>query len=129
MSVASASTRRRWAVVLASAAAMTAAAVSVHEAGSLVAAPDVAGPDPRAVLRQALRPTVAYSALSQTRGNLGLPDVSGLGGVAGLLGGTTRARVWWSGDTQWRVAVVTATGEQDTYGQPDSVVTWDYEGR
>jgi hypothetical protein len=66
--------------------------------------------------------------LAESRGSMGLPDVRQFGDVAALLGSTTRARVWWQDADRWRVARLTATGEQDVYAPgADTVLTWDYE--
>ncbi len=121
--------RRRWAVVLAGTAALVAAlglgpwALSAVGVGATAAAPDD-------LVRRALASgTVAYSARSESRGGLALPDLTGFGGLAALLGGTTHTRVWWGDRTHWRVDVVDLTGERDSYRLPDSVTTWDYESR
>jgi hypothetical protein len=65
--------------------------------------------------------------VAESRGALGLPDL-GLDGVASLLGGTTRTRVWWAGPEQWRVDTLTSTGETGDYAAPGVLTTWDYEG-
>lgn len=70
---------------------------------------------------------VRHSGVAETRGSLGLPDLPRLGGVAGLLGGTTRTRVWWASSQAWRVDTLSPTGEQGVYGVGDDVVVWDYE--
>src|SRR4249919_1751796 len=59
---------------------------------------------PAQLLAQARHSTrVAHSGLAESRGNLGLPDLPRLGEVAALLGGTTRARVWWRSPRHFRV--------------------------
>ena len=70
---------------------------------------------------------VAHEGVVEVQGTLGLPDLPRLGDVAALLGGSTRARVWWRSPTAWRVDRIDATGESGTYAVPDGVRTWDFE--
>lgn len=80
------------------------------------------------VVDRALRSaSVEHSGLVESRGALGLPDLPRLGGVAGLLGGTTRTRVFWSSPRAWRVDRLLATGEADDYGLGPDLVSWNYE--
>jgi hypothetical protein len=121
--------RRRWLVVVSATSVLVALLALVPWARSTVAvgAPAAA---PEDLLRRALASTaVAYSATGESRGGLALPDVSGFGDLAALLGGTTRTRIWWQDPRHWRVDTVDPTGETDTYGLPASVTTWDYESR
>jgi hypothetical protein len=140
MSVVSAAARRRWVVVVTGAAlllgvlagwpAIASRADRVVSRADRTASGRASAPAPRALLARALASTdVSYAALAESRGSLGLPDLPRLGGVADLLGGTTRARVWWRSGTSWRVDVLTVTGERGTYGTTDGTVTWDYERR
>jgi MucB/RseB family protein len=138
MSVVSASARRRWAVVAGVVAAVVLAGAATTRANPLggdgppsqATANSIQHSTPRELLRRALAArTVPYTALGESRGTLGLPSLPGLGGVAELLGGTTRTRVWWSAPQRWRVDVLTVTGERGTYGTDGGVVTWDYERR
>ena len=101
------------------------------EAGGRVAVP--VSPD---VLRARVLASgsVPHQGLAEFRGTVGLPDLPRFGDVAALLGGTTRARVWWSAPSLWRVDRLTAGGEQGTYArgpgigvEADTVVVWDYE--
>ena len=127
MSVVSVDARRRWAAV-AGLVALVVVPTAWLRTGGPASGDD--GTSARALLRRALDSrTVAYTALGESRGTLGLPTLPRLGAVAELLGGTTRTRVWWSGSDRWRVDVVTATGERGTYGTADGVVGWDYERR
>jgi MucB/RseB N-terminal domain len=132
MSVVTTSTRRRWACV-AGLTALLALAAAAPRAAGVLATDAATGPkaaSPRSLVRTALASrAVPYSGLGESRGSLGLPTLPGLGRVPDLLGGTTRTRVWWAAPDAWRVDVVTPTGEQDTYGTPAGVVTWDYERR
>ena len=117
----------RWAVVLAGAAVIV-ASPSVAAGVASAVSRDTA-PAPQVLLQRALRSdAVPHQGLAESRGTLGLPDVRRFGDVAALLGSTTRARVWWSSPSSWRVARLLASGEQDAYAQgPATFVTWDYE--
>ncbi len=123
MSVATRGTALRWAVALAGLAAVALAPpawarLPVHE-------PDLA---PRQVLDRARGSAdVAYAGLAESTGTLGLPDLPRLGDVAALLGGTTRARIWWRSPQAWRVDRISPTGESGTYAIPGGVQTWDFE--
>jgi len=70
---------------------------------------------------------VPHQGLVEVVGALGLPDLPRLGDLAALLGGTTRARVWWRSPAAWRVDRVTPTGETDTYAIRGGTQTWDFE--
>lgn len=70
---------------------------------------------------------VAHSGLVESSGTLGLPDLPRLGEVAALLGGSTRARVWWRSPNSWRVDRISATGESGVYAIAGGVQTWDFE--
>jgi hypothetical protein len=128
MSVVSGTARRRWAAVVAGAAAIAGAVVAApHAEGALVGAATTTDA-PQALLARALASgDVAFSARGSSRGTLGLPDLPRLGDVAALLGGTTTTRVWWRDSTAWRVDVLSASGEHDTYATSDGVIAWDYE--
>jgi hypothetical protein len=128
MSVVTAAARRRWAIVVAGTAFLVAAPSLASAAVSLATRP-ASVPAGATLLRRVLATaSVAHQGLAESRGNLGLPNVQQFGDVAALLGSTTRARVWWQKADRWRVAQLTATGEQDVYAPgPDTVVTWDYE--
>ena len=84
---------------------------------------------PAELLQRALRSAaVPHVGLAESRGSLGLPDVRRFGDVAALLGGTTRARVWWVSTGSWRAARLLPSGEQDLYAVGDTLtVSWDYE--
>jgi hypothetical protein len=128
MSVVTAAARRRWAVVVAG-IALLAVAPSLAAAALSVAGRPASAPGPAGLLRRVLTSaSVAHQGLAESRGTLGLPDVRQFGDVAALLGSTTRERVWWQDADHWRVARLTATGEQDLYAPADeTIVTWDYE--
>ncbi len=129
MSVVARETRLRWAAVGVGLALVLSAPTLTSRALPVAAGPVSSG-DPAALLRRVMSSgEVPHAGLAESRGSLGLPDLPRLGGVAALLGSTTRSRVWWSGPRSWRVDVLTPTGEQDAYGFGSDVVTWDYERR
>ncbi|HKA67584.1 MAG TPA: hypothetical protein VKG85_00555 [Actinomycetes bacterium] len=68
-----------------------------------------------------------YQGYAESHGHLGIPDLSELGAVRGLLTGTTRIRSWYAGPDAWRVATLSTTGEADEYRVPGSTYHWDFE--
>lgn len=127
MSVVRRETRRRWAVVAALLAALGAAPTLVATARTHLTTPAAPGATPAQLLARALDgEDVPHRAVAESRGALGLPDL-GLKSVAGLLGGTTRTRVWWAGPAEWRVDTLSGTGETGDYAAPGALTTWDYE--
>jgi hypothetical protein len=68
-----------------------------------------------------------YQGLVESRGALGLPDLPGLSDVTGLLGSTTRMRVWYDAPRRWRVDVITPTGERGVRQSGQEITIWDYE--
>jgi len=123
MSVTSRATARRWASALAGTVAVALATPAL--ARLPVQESDL---DAGRLLAMARGSSdVAHQGLVETAGSLGLPDLPRLGGVAALLGGTTRARVWWRSPAAWRVDRITATGESGSYAIPGGVQTWDFE--
>lgn len=115
-------TRRRWLVVAAAVAALCALpAVVAAWPGPTVNA------DPVALRTRILASdAVPYQADADTQGTIELPDVPALNDVAGLFR-TMRLRSWYSAPDAWRVAVLTLTGERDTYRSPVGTYVWDYE--
>jgi len=67
---------------------------------------------------------VGWSGYSESRGTLVLPDVRELSELPGLVGGTTRTRVWWRGPQDWRVDALSLVGETDTTRDGDGGWTW-----
>ncbi|HMM94305.1 MAG: hypothetical protein IE926_08520 [Micrococcales bacterium] len=127
--VVSSDTRRRWLVVVAGTAVLVTLLGLVPVLRSTVAVGRTTASPDRIVARALASAGVAYRADGESRGGLALPDISGFGDLATLLGGTTRTRIWWDGPRHWRVDTVDATGESDTYGLPSSTTTWDYGSR
>jgi hypothetical protein len=68
-----------------------------------------------------------YQGYVETTAHIALPDLPQIGQVASLFAGTTRIRAWFATPSAWRVAVLTPTGEQDTYRTADGTFIWDYE--
>lgn len=101
--------------------------------GVLCAAPTAVGALPAkdsdlsaAQLRDLVRGSagVGWSGTNESRAGLALPDVSDLGDLPALLGGTTRTRVWWRGPTAYRVDEQRAAGEQDVIVDGATSTTW-----
>ncbi len=126
MSVVRRATARRWATALTGIAALCALPPAI--AARPVSEPP-AVPVPELVARARASAEVAHSGLVEVRAGLGIPELPRLGQVSTLLDGTTRARVWWSSPSRWRVAELAAAGERDLTATPDGVATWDYERR
>ncbi|NIH83642.1 hypothetical protein [Amycolatopsis granulosa] len=117
--------RRRWTVV----AVVTAVLLT---APLVVAALRPAGParDPAALRDLVLRSgSAVYQGYAHSTGALALPDLPDLGDVAKLFATTTTMHAWYAGPVRSRVAVLTATGEQDLYRLPEADYTWDYGTR
>ncbi|MGY1855871.1 transcriptional regulator [Modestobacter sp. SYSU DS0290] len=70
---------------------------------------------------------VPYSGYAQAAGGLALPVGQQLTPVADLLSDRTSMRAWYRGPYDWRVDVVTPTGETDVHRDRGGVWTWEYE--
>lgn len=68
-----------------------------------------------------------YSGYAEAVGGLALPLSDDFSGLTDLFGDRTRLRVWWRGDTDWRVDTVQATGETGLRRDADGLWTWQYE--
>jgi hypothetical protein len=68
-----------------------------------------------------------YSGYVESRGTLQLPVADRFTDVGDLFGGTTRMRVWWRSDGEWRVDKLLATGEQDLIHNVQGTTRWRYE--
>lgn len=115
--------QRRWALV-AAAVAVVCLLPSVVAAWS---APNTTT-DP-ARLRELILASAAqpYQGYADTFGAVALPDLPALGDVAALLGGSNRMRAWYASATRWRVAMLPAIGETDTYRTASGTYVWDFE--
>ena len=69
---------------------------------------------------------VAFSGYAVSTGGLTLPVSDALTGVADLLSDQTSLRAWYRGAEDWRVDVVTTTGETGTHRDAAGTWTWDY---
>jgi outer membrane lipoprotein-sorting protein len=77
--------------------------------------------------REALGSTdVAFTGYAQATGGLDLPVGDQLTDVADLLSDRTTMRAWYRGADDWRVDVVTPTGETDVHADAGGSWTWDY---
>jgi hypothetical protein len=112
----------RWSAVV----AVSALAVGIPIA---VSARPVPNPDITAaqLLARVDGSHASYSGMVETQGRLGLPISDHFTDIADLLGGTTRMRVWWRGDRDWRVDKLLDTGEDDLYHHGEVTTEWDYE--
>ena len=72
---------------------------------------------------------VPHSGYAESVGGLALPLTEDFTALTDLLGARTRLRVWWRGDTDWRVDTVRATGESGLYRDADGLWSWDFERR
>jgi hypothetical protein len=70
---------------------------------------------------------VSYSGYVQTLGTLALPLTDQFTDLADLFGQRTTMRVWWRGQTDWRVDQITTTGETDLFHDATGTTSWDFE--
>jgi outer membrane lipoprotein-sorting protein len=115
----------RWSLVAAVVAVLAALPALI---GALPAsnAPTSAAALRRAVLASA---AVGFSGYAESAGGLALPVSQQLTSVADLLSDRTTMRVWWRGDRDNRVDVVTAAGENDVHRDAGGSWTWNYESQ
>lgn len=70
----------------------------------------------------------AFSGYAESAGGLTLPVGSRrFADVVDLFSDRTQMRVWWRGEDDARVAVVTPAGETDVHVDPGGTWTWNYE--
>lgn len=117
---------RRWAAVGGGllALGLLPAAVGALPAGD---AGEVAAPE--LMTRIAASAGVAHEGYATATGSLGLPSVQPLDEVAELLSTTTRLRVWWEGQTSWRIDRLDLIGETGTYRSGDATTVWTSDDR
>ena len=70
-----------------------------------------------------------FAGYAETAGRLGLPDLGGADEALGLVGETSRMRVWQAGPYAWRVDLLRVAGELDTFGDERGNWTWDSNRR
>jgi outer membrane lipoprotein-sorting protein len=70
---------------------------------------------------------VAFTGYAQSAGGLALPVGDQLTDVADLLSDRTTMRAWYRGPADYRVDVVSPTGETDVHADAGGTWTWDYE--
>jgi hypothetical protein len=67
-----------------------------------------------------------YAGYAESNASFGLPTgLEGFSGVASLLDGVTRMRVWQAAPNRWRVDVLSDVGENDTYQTGHGSYLWD----
>jgi hypothetical protein len=67
----------------------------------------------------------SYAGYAESNATFGLPALPGLNGVASLLDGVTRMRVWVASPDRWRVDALSDAGERDTYQLGTVSYIWD----
>jgi hypothetical protein len=67
----------------------------------------------------------SYAGYAESNATFGLPSLPGLNGVASLLDGVTKMRVWVASPDDWRVDVLSDAGERDTYQLGAVSYIWD----
>jgi hypothetical protein len=68
---------------------------------------------------------LSYAGYAESDATFGLPSIPGLADVTSLLDGVTKMRVWQASPDQWRVDVLSDTGERDTYQLGSRSYIWD----
>lgn len=122
-------TARRWLAVAAGVALLASTPTLVQAVGDRGArAGTTTAADAQSLVGRILGTAdLPHTGLAESRGTLGLPDLPRLGDVAGVLGSTTRTRVFWGGGASWRVDRLLLAGEEDDYAVGGDLVSWDYE--
>jgi outer membrane lipoprotein-sorting protein len=69
---------------------------------------------------------VPFTGYAQSAGGLNLPVGNQLTDVANLLSDRTSMRTWYRGPADWRVDVVSPTGETDVHADVSGTWTWNY---
>ncbi len=112
----------RWALVALGLAVLVAlpALVAALPAG------DTAAPATDLRARVLASAQLPFSGYAISTGGLTLPVDDALTGVADLLSDQTTMRAWYRGPEDWRVDVVTATGETGTHRDASGTWTWTY---
>jgi hypothetical protein len=67
----------------------------------------------------------SFAGYAESDASFGLPTgLDGFGGVASLLDGVTRMRIWQAAPNRWRVDVLADVGENDTYETAHGAYLW-----
>ena len=115
----------RWAVVGAAVAVL----VSLPSVVRALPVPG-AGMPPHELAARVLASTgQPFAGYAETAGRLGLPNLAGADEALGLVGETSRMRVWQTGPDAWRVDLLRVAGELDTFGDERGIWTWDSNRR
>ena len=131
MSLFTAHPRARWAAPAAAVAAV--AATTLISNYTATADPSLAPRTAAQLLADVQRAQLAYvSGTVVQSADLGLPDLSGLGGPGGrgsasldsVVTGTHTWRVWYGGETQQRLALVGSLGESDIVRNGKDLWVW-----
>jgi hypothetical protein len=122
VSVVAGQTRRRWALVAGGVVLLC--AMPTIDSVLPVNVPRVSAAALREhILTSEDRPFAGYA---ESDASFGLPtQLEGFGGVASLLDGVTRMRVWQAAPNRWRVDVLSDVGEDDTYDTAHGTYLWD----
>jgi len=113
---------RRWLIVLAGTVALCsipAVIAALPVQGSTIGAAALRA----RIMASAGRPFQGYA---ESTADFGLPSLPDLGNVSMLLDGTTDQYVWYRSADYWRADVVSAEGENDTYGDGGVTYLWNY---
>jgi outer membrane lipoprotein-sorting protein len=114
---------RRWLVVLVGVAVLLALPALI---GALPAS-DAGTPAGELRDRVLASAGIAFSGYAQSAGGLTLPVGDQLTPVADLLSNRTTMRAWYRTGDDWRVDVVSATGETGVHRDSAGTWTWEYE--
>jgi hypothetical protein len=112
---------RRWAAVAAVVALLC--AMPVLATALPVSVPKLTAGQLRARILASAR--LSYAGYAESDATFGLPSLPGLADVTSLLDGVTKMRVWQASPDQWRVDVLSDTGERDTYQLGSRSYIWD----
>lgn len=114
---------RRWLVVAALVAVLAALPTIVRALPAADSATSAAQLRAKAMASAGVR----FSGFAQSAGGLALPVTDQLTSLANLFSERTTMRVWWRGNVDNRVDVVTPSGETDVHTDPAGAWTWEYE--
>ncbi len=122
VSVVSAQARRRWSVVVGGIAVLCALPAVI----AALPVPQLAISAAALRARIMSSASVPYQGYAESTVNLGLPELPDLQDVSALFDGSTDQYAWYRSPGSWRAAVVTGTGENDTYQVGQQTYQWDY---